>query len=707
MRADLPTLTSIGVQVTYAGDDNRNASGAFRYRAANTTEWLQALPLFRVRPETVAGRSVPRQLSGSVLDVRPDTSYQVEVVVQDPDGGGSTLTATIHTLPIPPANPAAPRPISVTDVAGLNNALRTVRAGDVITLQPGTYNVQSLFLAADGAAANPIILRGASQTGVILDGGNCGDCNVIEIYGSYITLESLTIRNAFQAVRFQTAGARGNVLRRLLISNVANGVNGRDNQQQFYYGDNVVEGRLQFPLVYDSDNGANGDSYGFALYGAGHAVAHNRISGFANSITFRQPGARAVDIYGNDILYCYDDAIELDSTEGNVRAFRNRVTNSYTALSVQPVYGGPAYIVRNTGYNIKYEQIKFHSNASNPPQHPSGVLVYHNTFVSPTRALTVLSPLPNYNSVLMNNLFIGPAAPHEGQTADWSAPIDGVAFDYNGYFPDGKFFFRTPVAVAVAPSLAAVVTTFGLEQHGRVMNAATLAGSLIGPIDFQTRKPPTDPVLSSTSLAADAALALPNINAAYSGAAPDMGALERGCPAPVYGPRTTENEETNPAAGCAPAPPPPVTPPPPTPAPLPEIVSASVGGRTNSSRQIAITAAHASGAASISSLSVRLGATSAEADSCAIDIDRSTGVFHLWNDSGSTRSSAASGSAAILSNSRCAVAAQSVRLSAAGTQLVWSFKVTFASSYRQQKTVFALAASASVSSGWKAAAATN
>jgi hypothetical protein len=49
--------------------------------------------------------------------------------------------------------------------------------------------------------------------------------------------------------------------------------------------------------------------------------------------------ARAIDIYGNDVLWNYDDATELDEAGGNIRYFRNRITNSWEGVSLQPITG--------------------------------------------------------------------------------------------------------------------------------------------------------------------------------------------------------------------------------------------------------------------------------------------------------------------------------------------------------------------------------
>lgn len=692
LRADRPTLTSLGLQVTYAGDDNRNANATVQYRASGESAWRTGLPLLRVLPETVTAAAVPRQFAGSIVDLKPGTTYEISVRVQDPDGFDTTLTGTSTTRRVPPANPANPRIINVNSVATLQSALGAAQPGDVITLANGTYSIQWLQIGANGNATNPIVLRGASQSGVVIDGGGCGDCNILEIYSSYFTLESLTVQNGFQAVRFQGSSAQGNVMRRVTIRNVQNGVNGRGTQSDFYFGDNTLTGRMQFPKIYDTDNGASSDNYGIALFGAGHVVAHNNISGFANCISMGAAGNRAIDIYGNDITYSYDDAVELDSSQGNTRVFRNRFTNTYTGVSLQPVSGGPAYVFRNVGYNIAYEPLKFHSRATSPSQDPSGVYVLHNTFVSPVRALNMGSPLPNHNSRILNNIFIGPASQNGGQTVDWVAPLNQVTFDYNGYYPDGAFFFRPPGSTGTAPTFASVFSKYGLEQHGRLLTAGTLVNSLVGPASYSTYQNPKDLSLAAGSPALDAATPLANFNDSYSGAAPDLGALESGCVVPVYGVRPAGTDETNQAVACA------IAQPAGTP---PNPVSVSPSGRAGSLTTYTVVLTDPNGWQDITKIALLFGASPVIGSSCVVEVDLPSRAMYLWNDAGSART--ALSSAPTIQNSRCTFTASGTSVTASQTpnQIVWKVNVRFLNNFGAQKSIYVKADDATASSGWK------
>src|SRR5262245_17407387 len=83
---DPPTITALGVQLPITGDDNFNASVAVRYRRAGATAWRDAMPLTHVHAEAVTGLGVPPQFAGSIFDLMPDTTYDIELHAVDPDG---------------------------------------------------------------------------------------------------------------------------------------------------------------------------------------------------------------------------------------------------------------------------------------------------------------------------------------------------------------------------------------------------------------------------------------------------------------------------------------------------------------------------------------------------------------------------------------------------------------------------------------------
>src|SRR6185503_5615111 len=322
-------------------------------------------------------------------------------------------------------------------------------------------------------------------------------------YGSFVHIEQLTLAHASRALRFQGMGAERNVVRRVHVKDTILGIGSNPDQKDFYVCDNVLEGRLAWPAVYTDDNGAHSNDDGINLQGNGHVVCHNRLVGYGDAIKTAQDGARAIDFYGNEVTSAYDNGLELDGSEGNVRAFRNRFTNTYATLSYQPVFGGPAYTLRNVVVNVANEQMKFHALGTTPPQEPGGMLVYHNTFVSPVTALANHTDAVSHHFVLENNLFITAPDPN-GRTVDFTGGVDDGTFDYNGYYPDGIFDFTWgSLGYVKYNNLAAARTALGIEVHGLILTPPIFEPALAPPANYKTRLDPSDVTLAASSTAID------------------------------------------------------------------------------------------------------------------------------------------------------------------------------------------------------------
>jgi hypothetical protein len=607
---DRPTIHMLGVQMLISGDDNRNATVTVQYRpsigGANNT-WRDGPKLFRVLPETVAAGAqsqVPQQFAGTIFDLAPDTDYDIKLVADDHLDGSvvnpTRILLNCHTRPVPRQDPAViSHTINVPADMGLQDALTKANTsgygpGTVIVIANGTYHGDSSIhaaakfsITASGDEQDPIVIRGQSASGVILDGDNCGGymtgtdkCNVLDVYGSYVHVENLTIRNADRALKFQGTGTKNNVARRLRIQNVVHGIGQGTDQLDFYISDNIIEGRLAWPWVLDGVPNdpehptarEHWDDRGIAVNGDGHVVCHNRISGFGDPIINIKILARSIDFYGNDILDS-QDGTELDLGAGNVRSINNRFTNVAAGISLQPIYGGPAYVLRNVFLNVTDEQIKLKSfeecdpNCPDPKPYvgePSGVLAYHNTFVSPKVALNLAAgeTITGHNYEIKNNLFVGPRTLFN-RAIDWEEGIDRGLFDYDGYFPDGRIWLGRVTNYTFTNF--ADLQAHSIHEHGGTLltdtapgvlpEIHTFAGKFVGPTgdghDYQT---PTDFNLDSTSTAIDRGTNFMGINQHFWYAAPDLGALESECPPPTYGPRPVGTENFTNLVDCHPQP---------------------------------------------------------------------------------------------------------------------------------------------------------
>lgn len=674
LNAEPPTYTSIGLQLLYNGDDNTNATATLRYRRVGDAAWTDGMPLRR--PGQVDWITLARQFNGSILDLRPATQYEYQVQLTDPDGFSQLLSGVTTTRALA-APPATPRNVSVNSVASLQAAVNAAQPGDIITLQPGVYHLEFFEIHTSGTAANPIILRGASRDTVILDGNNC-DCNIIEVYGSYIRLESLTFRNAQQAIRFFMP-TTGIMFTRNRVYDVYRGINSEAGQSGFVFADNYFTGRFTFGPPFGP---TPLDTYGIQLLGSNHVIAHNQIRGFNDGLRLFGGGNRNCDIYGNDIQFTIDDGMEIDNSYANIRVQRNRIFNVDSGISTQPVTGGPAYLVRNVIMNVRNEEIKFHAESVNGALHsPSGVLIYHNTFVNPVRGLSMFAGAAGYDSVFRNNIFYGPNG--ASTVVAWDGPLFRMSFDYDGFYPNGTSYFNWQGTYVNYSNLAAIFTGGLVEPHGIALSANLFRNGLAGGSDGNLYLPPQLELLSAGANAIDAATPIPNVNNLFSGAAPDLGALEAGCPPPPYGPRPAGINESNQVFGCQ------------QPAlaanTAPVNGAVSPVGRAGSPYVFTATATDANGYSDLENVTLLFAPSPTLSTGCAAVFKRSTESLYLWNDAGSALlGPVRPGQAATVENSRCSINGNGSTFSytADENRLTVSVNIAFKNGFRNLKNIY-------------------
>lgn len=567
---DPSTYCCLGVSLPIvSGDENYNAEVSVSYREP-LGQWQTAMPLMRVRPETVPfgfGSSIDEQFAGSIFDLDAGTTYEIQLDIVDPDGGNATQSITATTRSLPRTTPSTPRTIDVSTMAEWQTALDNAQPGDVIQVADGTYT-GSLTITRNGTSTNPIFIRGESQNGVILDGA--GQEYAIVIHNGTIgapvrnwILERFTITGSEWGIRL--LGAEDIVVQHMTLRQVARGINATtyvEQESRAYPNanlticDNVLEGNaLSWPF-FDT---AAFNVEGIAIEGSGHVICHNRISGFGDSLgveicygglspsycplyppphrqTVRN---RAIDFYGNDVLWGGDDGIELDFSERNVRAFRNRISNTGMGISFQPTWGGPIYAFQNIISNVSKRVFKLNNE-------PTGFYILHNTSIRNGIGWEQPSPSQEINMMKMfNNLIIGTAGDGAMSLRTFlvmdTATNNVVEINHNGWFPNGPFtFISSNFGQATYSSVSNLAANTPLEHDGVALNTPIFesVNHVFGPITAPPPAPLADISLHPTSNAIDRGVVLPNINDGYSGSAPDLGALERGAAMPVYGPRS-------------------------------------------------------------------------------------------------------------------------------------------------------------------------
>jgi hypothetical protein len=553
----------------------------------------------------------PPLFAGSLFDLQPGTAYEIALRMNDPDGveGAAERMLQARTRPEPkPATdgrtfhvypqgyqgerqqPAFNGLLAAFNMGAshsdwFNSFPPRVQPGDVILVHAGLYKdtryrygggIGTLFdgtyyLTASGTAERPIVIRAAGDGPVVFDGD--GNAVLFDVTAAdHIYFEGLTFRNtevAILAGRKRIIGSSGLTVRHSRFEDVGIGITTDwSGSKDFYIADNVFVGR-QIPDHLMGWIGRTWQSFpdfpvemrsnaAVKVYGSGHVVAYNDISHFHDGIdhaTYGNPdldqGGRiirdrmpvSVDFVGNDIRNVDDNCIEADGAMHNIRVLRNRCFNqAHRSLSAQPLFGGPAYFIGNIVYHApEGGSLKFQAN-------PSGILVYHNTFIGEAHDM---GPVSNLH--FRNNLILGQGAFPEIFTVDTFTNYSSS--DYNGFRPNpgikDAFGWNSPPRGVVADfasnrearrfaSLKEYSAATGQERHSVLVDYGDFVRvSAPDPGDPRRfyRPDEFDFTLRAGSRAVDAGVVLPNINDGFTGEAPDIGALERGRPAPGYGPR--------------------------------------------------------------------------------------------------------------------------------------------------------------------------
>jgi hypothetical protein len=515
-----PTLRNLTVEWAIEGDDDLDGTVAVRYRETGAESWRQGTPLVRVPAGTVEGFSWANRHSGSVFDLEPDTEYEVELYLSDPDGGCAVEVVTARTRPVPA--PMAGAPVIPVDPGTFAAAAADAAPGDILELEDGTYAPFSFD--ADGAPGQPIVIRGGA--GAIIDG------EVSLIGRSHVHLVGVTVRGRIRLNLTTEVAVMGTT-----VETSGDGIVAGLRSENDYIADNTVTGAT---IWAETSLGVDGDNIGEGILvtGPGHVIEHNRVRGFRDAISFLEDSEAddqwSIDVIENDIEVGADDGIEADFCFHNCRILRNRLTNCFIAMSSQPGLGGPTWFVRNVAYNVILSAFKLQRGSV-------GDVLLHNTIVKNGDAFGIYTTDVFSRVYARNNLFLGGPG---GTFGDWSSGSGRVMdleaagascdLDHDGYGSTlGTFTGSYGAFDFTSLDQLRGGTT---EVHAVEIDLGDFTGVSFPADPFPELGIP-DIALASDSAAIDVGVAIPGINDDHAGAAPDLGARELGAPLPAYGPR--------------------------------------------------------------------------------------------------------------------------------------------------------------------------
>jgi len=515
----VPTFECLGL---YYPSDTERGTCNVQYRRADEPSWRDALPLVFDR--------LDRQYRGSLVGLKPDTEYLLRLSC-----GGRTVEFSGRTrserFPIGKTTHlpggAMDKPLRITEPG-------TAGAWHLVTPTPGTKTVVDVFNLHDycvEVAADYVILRGlelknAGQHAVLVRKGVQNvvveDCRMAR-WGRIGGARVWGVFHGSDSAIYGESGAGGLVVERNLIEHPRGGSNDWESGHP--------DGPQGITLV--NSSGGNIIRYNEIRSTEDHGY-NDGIGGGSNHSYAGSPN-RDSDIQGNVITHCWDDAIESEGANQNVRIWGNYLDKTFVFVATAVTSKGPLYIYRNVFAESRISHqdpgggmiIKTGGSARSltvdgrqVPSDAGRRYIFHNTALQPRGALDVFSGHGIANAVSRNNIFrvrghTYPARAGDGPPNDFRNDLT------SGYLAGG--FVRSMFVPSdrlewfLAPMVPAI-------KWGRV--GYSRSGK-----DFAI----TDPLVQVPNPAIDKGERLPGFNDDYHGAAPDIGAFENGNPPLRFG----------------------------------------------------------------------------------------------------------------------------------------------------------------------------
>ncbi|GHB99333.1 hypothetical protein GCM10007047_14450 [Cerasicoccus arenae] len=517
------TFNSIGLYWKPNGG-TATRSVSVNYRKKGTDTWAEAMPLWfdsNEHPEEEAEHTA--EYRGSIVYLDSGTEYEIKLALEN--GPTRVITATTRS-----------------------DDFKIIRK---VTL-PTTYTKKYEIFEGGSAEEGYVLYEPAEGAKAVWDGGGLIEQN-LEIKASYVIVRGLTLTNA------RTNGIYLDNVRDVIIDNCdisgwgetrANGQ--ADNLNAAIYSrspmiERIVIQNCDLHHPRSDSNSWNQERpgtkskhpqgpQGIVFYGGkgGHVIRNNRIysdmehmfndgMGEVHNFSYKGFPVCDSDIYDNFISHCWDDALEIEGADMNVRVWNNYIDMTYGAIGAAVPTLGPVYFFRNVyAVSRKHEGTSANDltghylvkiGNENAQLSRGKMYIFHNTSLQPApfdgsnmpssgaqAGIAYTSPKKKQENITSrNNIF------HMRRPTNWSIKnpqkTTSNDFDYDLY--DGRTAFK----------------------DGSEANGVEASPQFVYAPDGRLWLSPGTP-------GHDAGERLPNFNDRFVGSAPDMGAIEQGSPEP-------------------------------------------------------------------------------------------------------------------------------------------------------------------------------
>ncbi|MHA1231698.1 MAG: right-handed parallel beta-helix repeat-containing protein [Candidatus Helarchaeota archaeon] len=518
----IPTFNCIGIYWS-PSDGAKNKECEVRYRPLGYSQWKKALPLWFDERNS--------EYRGSIVNLSSGTLYEIQL----------TLVGTNTEEKFTAKTWDEDFPIAKTIILP-------------------EYSSQSLEIKQSGSPSGYILYTHAPEKSSIIDVNNDYEaCIKITGDASYIIIRDVVLKGGIKYGIYITDNAHDIIIEQNDISNWGpqNGI----NEGAIQVTENVERIIVQRNKIHHPRYGANSWDSGhpkgpqaifFINTKGNHVIRFNEVySDFDHYFNDGIGGAsndspkgfphRDSDIYGNYIANCWDDGIEAEGGNENVRIWGNFIEHTFIRIAIAPTSIGPLYVWRNIGGASRfshqsnnsddYKRGPFFKTGGDTQWNKGRVYIFHNTDLNPPPPPGQTYPLGGSGGIISSG---GRTYEHVSRNNIFTNYKSGTVYkdntnsctnnhDFNMYY--GRYRNNC--------------SDNPHEKNGIVIKDPKWWDYLDpnnGPGEFALR--PDNPGI-------DAGEIIPNFNDVYSGIGPDIGAFEIGSAPMEFGVEAYKEKRNN------------------------------------------------------------------------------------------------------------------------------------------------------------------
>ncbi|MBN1999296.1 T9SS type A sorting domain-containing protein [candidate division KSB1 bacterium] len=339
-----PTFHCIGLYWSTEEGTADNSCEVF-YRRAGKLEWNRALDLwFDGQPHNGAGGHT-NEYRGSIVNLYPGTTYEIKLKMKSGTEESLEVSTWHEDFKI--------SKIVTLDAGQVNEELRIQEGGSeqdgyvLYTSPEGQQTVidvkneksHCIRIEASWVIVRGLFLCGAEQHGIRLYDVNNVVIEDCDISGWGRSKTNGWGENFDSAIYSSSSKLEKIIIQRNKIHNPRSDANSweENDHPEGPQGITFVGGKGYYVIRYNEIWGDKDHYYNDSM-GEYHNFSY---AGFPN---------RDSDIYCNKISHCWDDAIEAEGANMNVRIWSNLLDSTYMALGLATTSLGPNYIFRNVSF---------------------------------------------------------------------------------------------------------------------------------------------------------------------------------------------------------------------------------------------------------------------------------------------------------------------------------------------------------------------